>query len=97
MCIRDSAWARLEVEGKDGYYLSDSDDQRSSSYQLLHATAGYRLGSLEATLWVHNLLDEDYVVHGFYFGNDPRNFYANEAYYQFGAPRVAGLTLVYQL
>ncbi len=93
----EHAWARLEVEGKDGYYLSDSDDQRSSSYQLLHATAGYRLGSLEATLWVHNLLDEDYVVHGFYFGNDPRNFYANEAYYQFGAPRVAGLTLVYQL
>jgi outer membrane receptor protein involved in Fe transport len=91
------AWARLEIEGKDAYYLSDSDDQRSSSWQLLHVSAGYRLGSLETALWVRNLLDEDYVVHGFYFGNDPRKFYANEAYYQFGAPRVAGFTLVWHL
>lgn len=38
-----------------------------------------------------------YVVHGFYFGNDPRTFYVNEAWYQYGAPRVAGVTVSWSL
>ena len=86
-------FARVEYEGKDGYYLSDSDDERSEAYRLLHLAAGYRGDRVEATAWLRNALDEDYVVHGFYFGNDPRTFYVNEAWYQYGAPRVAGVTV----
>ena len=86
-------FARVEYEGKDGYYLSDSDDERSDASRLLHLAAGYRGERIEATAWLRNALDEDYVVHGFYFGNDPRKFYANEAWYQYGAPRVAGVTV----
>ena len=86
-------FARVEYEGKDSYYLSDSDDARSDAYRLLHLAAGWRGERVEATAWLRNALDEDYVVHGFYFGNDPRKFYVNEAWYQYGAPRVAGVTV----
>jgi iron complex outermembrane recepter protein len=88
-------FARVEYEGKDSYYLSDSDDERSDAYRLLHLAAGYRGERVAATAWLRNALDEDYAVHGFYFGNDPRKSYVNEPYYQYGAPRVAGVTLSY--
>ena len=67
------------------------------AYRLLHLAAGYRGDRVEATAWLRNALDEDYVVHGFYFGNDPRTFYVNEAWYQYGAPRVAGVTVSWSL
>jgi len=88
-------FARLDYEGRAGYYLSDSDDERSSAYRLLHLSAGWRGERAEATVWVRNAFDEDYVVHGFYFGNDPRKFYVNEPWYQYGPPRVAGVTISY--
>ncbi|MCG3170878.1 MAG: Vitamin B12 transporter BtuB [Pseudomonadales bacterium] len=86
-------YLRLEYEGKDAYYLSDSDDQKSAAFRLLHLGAGWRGEQLDVAAWVRNALDEDYAVHGFHFGNDPRKFYAAEPYWQFGAPRVAGVTL----
>ena len=88
-------YARVEWEGKDAHYLSDSDDQRSDAYTLLHLSAGYRSEALELSAWLRNALDETYATHGFYFGNDPRTFYVNEPYYQFGAPRVAGISIDY--
>ena len=88
-------YARVEWEGKDAYYFSDSDDQRSDAYTLLHLSAGYRGKALDVSAWLRNALDETYATHGFYFGNDPRKFYVNEPYYQFGAPRVAGISIDY--
>ncbi|MFQ3263506.1 MAG: iron complex outermembrane receptor protein, partial [Porticoccaceae bacterium] len=36
---------------------------------------------------------EDVIVRGFGgFGNDPRKYYATEAYYQFGEPRALGVS-----
>jgi hypothetical protein len=35
-------------------------------------------------------------VHGLYFGNDPRKEYVNEAYRQFGEPRVFGIDVRYE-
>ncbi len=88
-------YARLEVEGKARFYFSDSHDQRSDSYELVNATLGYNLAHWDLTLWGRNLTDQDYAVRGFYFGNDPRKFYADEAYYQYGEPRVFGATATY--
>ena len=48
-------------------------------------------------MWIKNLTDEDYYTRGFgSFGNDPRNFYETEPYYQFGDPRTYGITVGYQ-
>ncbi|KUJ83890.1 TonB-dependent receptor [Microbulbifer flavimaris] len=87
---------RLEVEGKDAFYFSNSHDEKSVAYELFNARLTYRGNNWEASLWGRNLTDEDYYTRGFYFsnqfGNNPDNFYAPEPYYQFGEPRVAGIS-----
>lgn len=88
-------YARVEVEGKDNFYFSDSDDEESWGYALVNARLGYRARQWDFALWGRNLTDRDYAVRGFFFGNDPRKFYANEPYYQFGEPRVIGATAKY--
>jgi len=87
--------ARLELEGRDdsrfGYYHGESID----SYVLMNASLRYRLGRTELRLWARNLTDQDYAVHGLYFGNDPRKGWVNESYYQYGEPRVFGISATY--
>lgn len=93
--LQNNWFVRVEVEGKDEFYFSNSHDQKSSRFELLHATVGYLGAHWEVLFWGRNLSDEDYQVRGFYFGNDPRKFYANEPYYQFGEPRVFGANVRY--
>ena len=87
--------ARLELEGRDdsryGYYHNEG----IGSYDLLNASLSYRFGSTELQLWGRNLTDENYAVHGLYFGNDPRKGWMNESYYQYGEPRVYGISAKY--
>jgi len=86
-------YARLEAEGRDAFFFSGSHQERSSSYELFHARAGWRGERTELAIWVRNLTDKDYEVRGFGgFGNDPRDGYASGRYTQFGAPRTLGLT-----
>jgi len=88
-------YARMEVEGKDAFYFSDSHDTRSVDYELLHARLGYRAASWELSFWGRNLTDQDYYVRGFYFDNTPPTYDSPEPYYQFGAPRQLGVTAKY--
>ncbi len=88
-------FGHLELEGKDSFYFSDSHDQTSDSYELINASFGYQSQHWDIRLWARNLSNEDYSTRGFYFGNDPRKFYANEQYVQFGEPRVFGVNTTY--
>ena len=92
----DGFYARLEAEGKNSFYFSDSHDQQSDSYELFNASVGYQSLHWDITLWARNLTDEDYATRGFYFGNDPRKFYADEEYVQYGEPRVFGANATYR-
>ena len=87
--------ARFELEGRDtsrfGYY----HEQNIGGYDLLNASLRYQVGRTELQLWGRNLTDKDYAVHGLYFGNDPRKGWINETYYQYGEPRVFGITARY--
>ena len=87
--------ARFEVEGRDdnrfGYYHAGS----LPSYTLINASLVGDYGSTELRLWGRNLADEDYAVHGLYFGNDPRKGWINETYLQYGEPRVVGVSVRY--
>lgn len=86
-------YLRAELEGKDAFYFSDRHDVRSRAYTLAHLRAGFRGPRWQFAAWVRNLGDEDYFVRGFgAFGNDPRKGYAVEPYYQFGEPRLVGLS-----
>lgn len=93
-------YLRLEAEGKDGFYFSNSrrfvddpSDVRSSPYELYHASAGFQGDRWSIKLWGRNLTDEDYPLRGFYFGNDPRTGYEPNGWFQLGEPRRYGVTV----
>ncbi|WP_288132708.1 TonB-dependent receptor [Microbulbifer sp.] len=91
--------ARLELEGKDDFYFSNSHSAKSTTYELVNARLTYRGDDWDLSLWGRNLTDETIYTRGFYFsnqfGNNPANNYAPEAYYQLGEPRVAGVSASY--
>ncbi|WP_428820519.1 TonB-dependent receptor [Microbulbifer sp. MCCC 1A16149] len=90
---------RVEVEGKDDFYFSNSHNEKSTVYELVNARLTYRGDDWDISLWGRNLTDETIYTRGFYFsnqfGNNPANGYAPEAYYQLGEPRVAGVSASY--
>ena len=86
----------LSFEAKDSFYFSNSHNIRSKSYELLHAAVQYRMDRLMLTFWGRNLIDTEYFVRGFYFGNNPANGWVNESFTQLGEPRTFGLTMEYQ-
>jgi iron complex outermembrane receptor protein len=63
---------------------------RSNAYGLVNGKLGWGTESWEAYLWVRNLLDKNYTVRGFYFGDEPPDF-ANKLYTQLGEPRNWGV------
>ncbi|EED36906.1 TonB-dependent receptor [Luminiphilus syltensis NOR5-1B] len=86
----------LELTGMDDYLFSDRHEVRSEERLLLNGHIGWQRGGVTLRLWGRNLSNETYTVRGFgTFGNDPRKEYALEPYYQFGEPRMFGLTLEY--
>jgi len=82
-----------DIEGKDKFYLSSSHNEQSESYWLLNTNLAYSADQWTLSVWGRNLTNEDVIVRGFGgFGNDPRKYYATEPYYQFGEPRVFGVS-----
>nr|NIP14492.1 TonB-dependent receptor [Pseudomonadales bacterium]NIX07781.1 TonB-dependent receptor [Pseudomonadales bacterium] len=100
----DGWFLRLAVEGRDAFYFTDgrrfaqnAEDLESDSYELLHASAGYEAERWRVSAWGRNLTDEDTFVRGFYFGNDPRDFYTDRGFTQLGEPRRYGITVQLEL
>jgi outer membrane receptor protein involved in Fe transport len=88
----------LEMEGQDDSFYGYYHDGKLDSYDLLNASLKWASNSISVTLWGRNLTDEDYAVHGLYFGNDPRDDFGafqNETYLQLGEPRTYGVNLNY--
>ncbi|MEZ5559536.1 MAG: TonB-dependent receptor [Pseudomonadales bacterium] len=95
-------YARVESEGRDSFYFSNSPryvsnagDLHSNAYVLWHASIGYEAPRWSLKLWGRNLSDHDYAQRGFYFGNDPRDGYTARGFYQLGEPRRYGATLTW--
>ena len=85
-------FAQVEMDGRDEFYFSDSHSEKSVPYTLLNASVGYRGRDWSVTAWARNLADEDYLVRGFFFGNDPRDGYTDRGFTQLGEPRRFGIT-----
>ncbi|MBA35974.1 MAG: TonB-dependent receptor [Oleispira sp.] len=81
----------LEAESKDKFYYSDSHDEQSAAYALLHARIEYSRSNYSFALYGRNITNRDYAVKGYYFGIDPRLEYADEKQEQLGAPRLVGI------
>jgi iron complex outermembrane receptor protein len=86
----------VSADGKDGFYFSDSHNEKSKSVALLNASLSYLNDDYQVKVWARNLTDKDYASRGFYFGNDPRDGYAPKQYTQLAEPLVFGVTLDYQ-
>src|SRR5690554_4700269 len=83
---------RLEAEGKDEFYFSDSHDEKSKGYVLYHARLSYQKPTFELALSGRNLGNIDTETRGFGgFGNDPRNGWIEQKYVQLGEPRLVML------
>jgi iron complex outermembrane receptor protein len=93
MALSSSIDLHVELRGsadsRFGYY----HDQRLDGFHLLDASLGFRASGVDWRVWGRNLTNEDYAVHGLYFGNDPRKGWVNETYYQYGEPRVVGVSV----
>lgn len=90
--------ARLELEGQDDSYFGYYHDGKLDSYDLLNTSLQWHNGNVSVTVWGRNLTDEDYPVHGLYFGADPRDdfgAYQNQTYVQLGEPRTYGVQFRY--
>jgi len=93
--LTDQLSARLEIEGRSDSFYGYYHNQKIAGYTLINASIGYQAGAFNIRAWGRNLADKDYAVHGLYFANDPRKGYVNEAYRQFGEPRVFGVDVKY--
>lgn len=88
----------VEVEGRDDSYYGYYHDGKLDDYHLVNASAEWQSGAIAITLWGRNLNDEDYAVHGLYFGADPRDDFGawqNATYLQLGEPRTYGVEVRY--
>ena len=92
--VLSSRWAfHLELEAKDSFFYSDSHDFESNSYELINLGLSFQGDRWEAKVWLKNVMDKEYYVRGYFFGNDPRQFYEPNLWTQLGYPRYYGLSL----
>jgi outer membrane receptor protein involved in Fe transport len=93
----DRWFAQFDIEGKDEAYASANHEEKLGDYTLLNLRLTYEAEKWSVSAWGRNLTDKDVQTRGFGgFGNDPRKFYAADAYYQLGEPRVYGLDFRYE-
>ena len=93
--IRDprGAFARIDVTGMGSFYFDlPPNSTRSNAYGLLNAKLGWEEERWAAYLWGRNLLNKNYAVRGFFFGDEPPDF-NNKLYVQLGDPRVWGASV----
>ncbi|MGI9272712.1 MAG: TonB-dependent receptor [Woeseiaceae bacterium] len=83
-------FVRLDLSARDRFFFDVSHSERSVAYELAHARIGYETDDWSVQLWAQNLFDKDYVVRGFYFGNEPPDF-PPTLYTRFGDPRQLGV------
>lgn len=98
----DASWhdargpfARLDVSGMGAFFYDMPPNwTRSHAYGLMNGKIGWQRARYEVYLWGRNLLNKDYTVRGFYFGDQPPNF-PNTLYTQLGDPRNWGVHFTY--
>lgn len=84
--------ASVDFSAVDDYYFDvPPANQRAGAYALTNVKLGYETDRWSAYLWGRNVFDEDYVVRGFYFANEPPDW-QDQRYVQLGEPRQFGIT-----
>jgi outer membrane receptor protein involved in Fe transport len=88
---------RVDFAAVDDFYFDvPPNDERAAAYSLTNLKAGYEAKHWGVYAWVRNVFDENYVVRGFYFGNEPPDF-PDTRYTQLGEPRQYGVNFRWSL
>jgi outer membrane receptor protein involved in Fe transport len=90
--LRDprGAFARIDVTGMGSFFYDlPPNGTRSHAYGLFNAKIGWEQDRWSAYVWGRNLLNKNYAVRGFFFGDEPPDF-TNKLYIQLGDPRLFG-------
>lgn len=98
LTLTEQLAAQIEFEGQDDVFFGYYHDGELEAYDLINASLTWRSERATVTLWGRNLNDEDYAVHGLYFGVDPRDdagAWGNQTYTQLGEPRTYGIDVRY--
>jgi iron complex outermembrane recepter protein len=89
--------ARADFVAIDDYYFDvPPADQRADAYSLTHLKAGYEGEHWSVHVWARNVFDEDYIVRGFFFANEPPNW-EDKRYVQLGEPRQVGVSVRWEM
>ncbi len=84
-------YARLDITGMGAFFYDlPPNETRSHAYGLVNAKLGWQSDKYQFYVWGRNLLDKNYTVRGFYFGDEPPDF-PNKLYTQLGEPRNWGV------
>ena len=84
------------ISYKDGYYFSDSHDEKSDAYKLIDLSLTKEFGNFSLKFLVNNIFDELYPVRGFYFGLIPPD-YSDQLWISHGNPRQLAISANYDL
>jgi iron complex outermembrane recepter protein len=81
----------VDVTGMGSFFYDlPPNETRSSAYGLVNGKLGWENKRLEIYLWGRNLLNKNYTVRGFFFGDEPPDF-PYKQYVQLGEPRNWGV------
>ena len=78
----------------DGFYFSNSHDQKSENYELINLSLGYEKEDFVVSAWIKNIFNRAYSNRGFFFSNEPPDW-QEKLYLQPGEPRSTGISLTY--
>jgi len=95
--LTDQLSLNFELEAKDDFFFSDRHNLKSDPYEIANVRVNYQTLNWGISVYINNVGNKDIKTRGFgSFGNDPRTFYARGNYFQFAAPRVAGVVFSWE-
>jgi hypothetical protein len=84
-------YVHLDITGMGAFFYDlPPNNTRSSAYAVVNGKLGWQSPRYDIYLWGRNLLDKNYTVRGFYFGDEPPDF-PSKLYVQVGEPRNGGV------
>lgn len=86
-------FSTLDLTGRSEFYESNDHNEERDGFFNVNASIGYTKDDWTVSLWVRNLLDEDYAQRVFFFGNDPDIDYAARRYESLAQPQQFGITI----
>lgn len=86
-------FSTLDLTGRSDFYESNDHEEKRDGFFNMNASIGYTKNDWTVSLWVRNLLDENYAQRVFFFGNDEATGYTPTRYESLAQPRQIGITV----